>query len=83
MSKLSAVPTRAEHAAGMANYVREGGRLAKAIGNCGPVRRGAKIDARETPFRYRPFAGLEDQYRLTGETFERVIRDYNTRDLAI
>ncbi len=47
------------------------------------------IDARqkhhpqETPYCYRPFAGLEDQYRLTGETFERVIRDYNTRDLTI
>ena len=47
------------------------------------------IDARrqafpdETPFRYLPFAGLEDAFRLTPETFERVIRDYNTRDLAI
>jgi ectoine hydroxylase-related dioxygenase (phytanoyl-CoA dioxygenase family) len=47
------------------------------------------IDARrrhfpdETPFRYQPFAGLEDDFRLTPETFDRVIRDYNTRDLAI
>ncbi|MDP6563406.1 MAG: phytanoyl-CoA dioxygenase family protein [Alphaproteobacteria bacterium] len=47
------------------------------------------IDARrrhhpdETPFRYRPFAGLEDDYRMTEATFERVIRDYNLKDLAI
>ena len=47
------------------------------------------IDARrqrfpeETPFRYRPFDGLEDEFRYNDETFERVIRDYNTKDLAI
>ena len=47
------------------------------------------IDARrqrfpdETPFRYRPFDGLEERFRYNDETFERVIRDYNTRDLAI
>jgi len=47
------------------------------------------IDARrkhyadEKPFRYQPFAGLEDEYRFTDETFERVIRDYNLKDLAI
>jgi Phytanoyl-CoA dioxygenase (PhyH) len=47
------------------------------------------IDARrqafpdEPAFRYRPFAGLEDQFRFTPEAFDRVIRDYNTKDLAI
>jgi hypothetical protein len=47
------------------------------------------IDARkkkfptETPFTYQPFVGLEDDHRLNDETFERVIRDYNTKDLAI
>jgi hypothetical protein len=47
------------------------------------------IDARrqhfpgEAPYRYQPFAGLEDDFRYGDETFERVIRDYNTRDLAI
>ena len=47
------------------------------------------IDARhqthpdEPPFAYKPFAGLEDEFRLTPETFDRVIRDYHTRDLAI
>ncbi|MEQ9638622.1 MAG: phytanoyl-CoA dioxygenase family protein [Alphaproteobacteria bacterium] len=47
------------------------------------------IDARhqhrpdETPFRYEPFAGLEDDFRFNDATFERVIRDYNTKDLAI
>ena len=47
------------------------------------------IDARhqehpdETPFRYEPFVGLEDDFRLDRETFERVLRDYNTKDLAI
>ena len=47
------------------------------------------IDARrqripdETPFRYRPFDGLEDEFRYNDETFERAIRDYNTKDLAI
>lgn len=47
------------------------------------------IDARhqafpaEPVFRYQPFVGLEDQFRSTPETFDRVIRDYNTKDLAI
>lgn len=47
------------------------------------------IDARrrhfpdETPYTYVPFEGLEDDFRFNDETFERVIRDYNTRDLAI
>ena len=47
------------------------------------------IDARrqrfpeEASYRYRPFDGLEDEFRLNDETFERVIRDYNTKDLAI
>jgi hypothetical protein len=47
------------------------------------------IDARaqqfrdETPYHYQPFAGLEDDYRWNDETFERVIRDYSSKDLAI
>jgi hypothetical protein len=47
------------------------------------------IDARhqhfpdEQPYRYAPFSGLEDDFRCNDETFERVIRDYNTKDLAI
>lgn len=47
------------------------------------------IDARrqyfpdEEPFRYQPFVGLEDDFRFNDETFESVIRDYNTKDLAI
>jgi ectoine hydroxylase-related dioxygenase (phytanoyl-CoA dioxygenase family) len=47
------------------------------------------IDARakhypsEAPFTYEPFAGREDEFRLTPEVFDRVIRDYNTKDLAI
>ncbi len=47
------------------------------------------IDARhqdrpdEPRFRYEPFAGREDDYRFDEDTFERYIRDYNTRDLAI
>lgn len=47
------------------------------------------IDARaqthpdETPFRYEPFVGLEDQYRFNAETRETVIRDYFMKDLAI
>ena len=47
------------------------------------------IDARrqrypqEKPFRYQPFAGREDAFRLNDETFEKVIRNYNLKDLAI
>ena len=47
------------------------------------------IDARrkhvpdEVPFQYEPFAGLEDDFLFNDETFERVIRDYYTKDLAI
>ena len=47
------------------------------------------IDARrqrhpdETPFRYRPFEGRDDEFRFTSSTFEAVIRDYNLYDLAI
>ncbi len=39
--------------------------------------------AEETPFRYRPFAGLEEEFRCNEVTFARVIRDYNTKDLTI
>ena len=47
------------------------------------------IDARrqrfpeEASFRYRPFEGLEERFRYNDETVERVIRDYNMKDLAI
>lgn len=47
------------------------------------------IDARrqrfpdEAPYRYQPFAGREDEFRLTDETFDRVIKDYFMKDLAI
>jgi ectoine hydroxylase-related dioxygenase (phytanoyl-CoA dioxygenase family) len=47
------------------------------------------IDARaqrrpqERRFSYAPFKGKEDAFRLTPATFESVIRDYNTKDLAI
>jgi hypothetical protein len=47
------------------------------------------VDARrqrfpdETSFSYRPFSGLEERFRYNRETLERVIRDYNTKDLAI
>ena len=47
------------------------------------------IDARrqhfadETPYQYVPFAGMEDDYRWSPDTFERVIRDYNLKDLGI
>ena len=47
------------------------------------------IDARhqacpdEPIFTYRPFSGQEEKFRFTAETFDRVIRDYNTKDLAI
>jgi len=47
------------------------------------------IDARqqhftgEAPFDYKPFTDKKDAFRLNDETFERVIKDYNTRDLAI
>ena len=47
------------------------------------------IDARqqqnpgEKPYHYQPFAGREDDFRFNEDTFERVIRDYNTKDLAI
>jgi hypothetical protein len=47
------------------------------------------IDARqqvfpmETPYNYKPFAGQEDAFRFNEATFDSVIRDYNTKDLAI
>lgn len=47
------------------------------------------IDARrqhrpnETPHRYEPFVGFEDDIRFNDDTFERVIRDYNLKDIAI
>ena len=47
------------------------------------------IDARsqlytdETPFVYQPRRDTADQYRWNPETFDKVIRDYNTRDIAI
>ena len=47
------------------------------------------IDARsqyyphETPFVYQPMKDRADQYRWTPETFESVIRNYTSRDIAI
>ncbi|MCB1743431.1 MAG: phytanoyl-CoA dioxygenase family protein [Gammaproteobacteria bacterium] len=47
------------------------------------------IDARhqafpdETPYRYQPFAGMEDRFRFDEPTFDRVIRGYFMKDLAI
>ena len=47
------------------------------------------IDARrrdrpdEMPFAYQPFAGREAEFAFNEETWDRVIRDYNTKDLAI
>ena len=47
------------------------------------------IDARhqawpeEPRFTYRPFAEREDEFRFNDETFETVIKDYFTKDLAI
>ncbi len=37
----------------------------------------------EKPYVYQPFLGLEDEYRWSRESFERVIRDYNLKDLGI
>jgi len=47
------------------------------------------IDARqqlyenEIPFLYKPFDGLQNRFRFNEETFQSVIKDYNTKDLAI
>lgn len=47
------------------------------------------IDARaqrfpeETPFVYKPFDGQEDEFRFDQATFDRVVRDYNLKDLSI
>ena len=43
----------------------------------------AKRFPQEEPYRYQPFAGLEGDYRWSAETYERVIRDYNLKDLGI
>ena len=47
------------------------------------------IDARrqkyplEKPFRYQPFAGRDEEFRFNDLTVQSVIKDYNTKDLAI
>lgn len=47
------------------------------------------IDARaqyypnEPRYTYEPFVGMEDEFRWSPETYERVIRDYNLQDLSI
>jgi ectoine hydroxylase-related dioxygenase (phytanoyl-CoA dioxygenase family) len=47
------------------------------------------IDARaqhypdEPRYIYQPFVGLEEEFRWSPETYERVIRDYNLQDLSI
>ncbi|MBG06474.1 MAG: phytanoyl-CoA dioxygenase [Rhodospirillaceae bacterium] len=47
------------------------------------------IDARyqdrpdEPRFDYKPFSDLQDDFRFNDETFERVIKNYHTKDLAI
>jgi hypothetical protein len=42
MSEHPVAPTRAQHAAGMMDYMREGERLAGTLGNRGPLRRNAQ-----------------------------------------
>ena len=37
----------------------------------------------EQPYHYEPFAGREDEFVLNDETWDRWIKDYNTKDLAI
>jgi hypothetical protein len=47
------------------------------------------IDARhqerptEPRFDYKPFSNIQDNFRFNDETFERVIKNYHTKDLAI
>ena len=47
------------------------------------------IDARakhfpdEAPFRYAPFVGREDELRFDEATWERVVRNYNLKDIYI
>lgn len=47
------------------------------------------IDARaqhypqQRRFEYQPFIGREDEFRYNNETYERVLRDYNMKDLSI
>ena len=47
------------------------------------------IDARhqerptEPRFDYKPFSDIQDDFKFNEETFERVIKNYNTKDLAI
>ena len=47
------------------------------------------IDARKQKYRdeqsfdYKPFTNLKDEYRFSDTTFNSVIKDYNTKDLAI
>ena len=38
---------------------------------------------REASYVYQPFVGLEDDYRWGPETYEKVIRNYNLKDLGI
>ena len=37
----------------------------------------------EPTFVYQPIAGLEDQFRWKEDTRERMIRDYNLKDMGI
>ena len=37
----------------------------------------------EKSFDYKPFSDLKDDYRFSDKTFKSVIKDYNTKDLAI
>ena len=43
----------------------------------------AQYYADETPFEYIPFADRQDNFRWNDATYERVIKDYNLKDLAI
>ena len=49
----------------------------------GRHRRPAAALSGRAGLRYQPFAGREDEFRFNDGTFDRVIRDYNLKDLAI
>ena len=48
-----------------------------------PVDARAQYYADETPFEYIPFADRQDKFRWNDATYQRVIKDYNLKDLAI
>ena len=79
----TAVNTRSQPKSGVI-YISQNLRQSRhSIANNVGIDARSKFYPDEQSFIYHPMAGREDELRFTPENLEKIIRDYNLKDLAI